>query len=210
LCGQTVLLLAERALYWKEAKMLVVADPHFGKGQVFRASGIPVPRGTTDDDLSRLSRLMDGLRPRRLLFLGDLIHGCMDTDIAFGPRGDRWRQSYGEVQMFLITGNHDRNAGQPPHQFRFEKIAARRTVAPFVFTHQPTADHSGYGIAGHLHPAVTIRGKGRQKETLPCFCIGDRQALLPAFGGFTGTQVIRPSAEDRVYVIAGDEVIDIC
>ena len=46
------------------------------------------------------------------------------------------------------------------------------------------------------------------KETLPCFCFGRRGALLPAFGIFTGHRVIRPARQDRIYVIAGDEVID--
>jgi hypothetical protein len=32
--------------------------------------------------------------------------------------------------------------------------------------------------------------------------------MLPAFGSFTGTQVIRPATEDRIYVVAGDEVIE--
>jgi len=55
---------------------------------------------------------------------------------------------------------------------------------------------------------VTVTGKGRLKETLPCFCFGPRAALLPAFGSFTGNQVIRPTSEDRIYVVAGDEVIE--
>ncbi len=79
---------------------------------------------------------------------------------------------------------------------------------PFAFTHKPKQDSSFYGIAGHLHPAVTLSGKGRLKETLPCFCFGPRAALLPAFGSFTGNQVIRPTFEDRIYVVAGDEVIE--
>lgn len=69
-------------------------------------------------------------------------------------------------------------------------------------------DSPCYGFAGHLHPAVTITGKGRMKENLPCFCFGPRMALMPAFGGFTGNQVIRPTIDDRVYVIAGNEVIE--
>jgi hypothetical protein len=33
--------------------------------------------------------------------------------------------------------------------------------------------------------------------------------LLPAFGSFTGNQVIRPDPEERVYVVAGNEVVEI-
>ncbi len=100
-------------------------------------------------------------------------------------------------------------------------IDPRRSVKRAVITHAH-ADHarwgsqsylcaqdgSFYGIAGHLHPAVTVTGKGRLKETLPCFCFGPRAAILPAFGSFTGTQLIRPTSEDRIYVVAGDEVVE--
>ena len=78
----------------------------------------------------------------------------------------------------------------------------------FLFNHKPKTVSSFCGIAGHLHPAVNVTGKGRQKETLSRFCFSPRFALLPAFGSFTGNQVIRPSPEDRIYVIAGDQVIE--
>ena len=89
-----------------------------------------------------------------------------------------------------------------------DQVAEKIILEPFVFTHKPELDSSLYGIAGHLHPAVTVTGKGGLKETLPCFCFGPRTALLPAFGSFTGNQVIHPTVDDRIYVIAGDEVIE--
>jgi len=45
LLGQNLILLPNRALMWREKRLLVVADPHFGKAQVFRDQGIPVPAG---------------------------------------------------------------------------------------------------------------------------------------------------------------------
>ena len=53
LYGQRLVLLPERAVFWKQAKMLIVADPHFGKAQVFRDSGIPIPGGPTAEDIRR-------------------------------------------------------------------------------------------------------------------------------------------------------------
>ena len=46
--GQQLDLLAERAIHWIEQRTLLIADPHFGKASVFRASGIPIPSGTTN------------------------------------------------------------------------------------------------------------------------------------------------------------------
>ena len=46
------------------------------------------------------------------------------------------------------------------------------------------------------------------KETLSCFCFGPCGAPLPAFGSFIGNQVIRPTDEDRIYLIADDEIVE--
>ena len=63
-----------------------------------------------------------------------------------------------------------------------------------------------YPIAGHVHPAVTLSGNGRA-ITLPCFYFGRDYALLPAFGEFTGTAVVRPRPGEGVFVLAGDEIV---
>jgi hypothetical protein len=43
--------------------------------------------------------------------------------------------------------------------------------------------------------------------TLPCFYFGRDYGLLPAFGEFTGTAVIRPRVGESVFVLAGDEIV---
>jgi len=208
LLGQHLILFPDRTRFWQEEKLLVVADLHFGKAQIFREYGIPIPAGTTADDLERLSYRMDQLQPRKLLFLGDLIHGRIEDSNDFKRSVDQWRQRHKKVELLLATGNHDLRSGDPPDQFRFDHVAAEIILGSFVFTHKPRFDGLFYGFAGHLHPAVTITGKGGLKETLSCFCFGPQGALLPAFGSFTGNQVIRPTSEDRIYVVAGDEVVE--
>lgn len=208
LLGQHLTLFPDRTLFWQEEKLLVVADLHLGKSQIFREYGIPIPAGTTADDLERLSYRMDQLQPCKLLFLGDLVHGRIEDSNDFKRSVDQWRQRHKKVELLLATGNHDRRSGDPPAQFRFDHVATEIVLGSFIFTHKPRLVSAFYGFSGHLHPAVTLTGKGRLKETLPCFCFGPRGALLPAFGSFTGTQVIRPTSEDRIYVVAGDEVVE--
>ncbi len=208
LLGQHLILLPDRTLFWREEQLLVVADPHFGKAQVFRENGIPIPGGTTGVDLERLSRQLERHKARKLLFLGDLIHGRVENQTNLNYQVDKWRRRHKNIELFLAIGNHDLRSGDPPHQFRFDCVAAEIILGPFSFTHKPRRNRSFYGIAGHLHPAVAITGNRGVKETLPCFCFGPRTALLPAFGGFTGSQVIRPSSDDRIYIVAGDEVIE--
>ena len=211
LFGQRLMLLSERAVFWKQTKMLIVADPHFGKAQVFRDSGIPIPGGTTAADIGRLSSLMERLQPDELLVLGDLMHGRIDGARNFSAIVDTWRRRWSGIHLTLVTGNHDLRAGPPPAPFKFDRIVAQHVCGPFVFRHkaQTTNSRSRYTIAGHVHPAVFVSGKGHQRETLPCFCFGEKGGLLPAFGSFTGNQVVRPEPSDRVYVVAGDEVVEI-
>lgn len=208
LLGQNLTLFPDRTLFWQEEKLLVVADLHFGKAQIFREYGIPIPEGTTTDDLKRLSYRMDQLQPRKLLFLGDLVHGRIENQNNLGQLVDKWRRRHKTVELLLAPGNHDLRYGDPPAQFQFDHVATEIILGSFIFTHKPRSYSSFYGIAGHLHPAVTITANAGLKERLPCFCFGPRGALLPAFGNFTGTQVIRPTPEDRTYVVAGDEVFE--
>lgn len=44
-CGQTLWLLADKALYWPARHTLLVADVHIGKAASYRALHQPVPRG---------------------------------------------------------------------------------------------------------------------------------------------------------------------
>ncbi|MDP3286967.1 MAG: DEAD/DEAH box helicase, partial [Methyloversatilis sp.] len=57
IAGESMTLLAERALWWPAQSTLLIADAHFGKGVTFRARGVAVPSGTSDDTLDRLAAL---------------------------------------------------------------------------------------------------------------------------------------------------------
>ncbi len=209
LLEQDLIVTPDRAVVWKQGRMLIVADPHFGKAQSFRERGIPVPCGTTSCDLDRLTRLILDFNPVKLLFLGDLTHDKIDRPAGFNRTIDEWRDRHVKLKLLLASGNHDRRSGEPPAAFRFDHVAGKIPWAPFSFSHNPETAEANYTIAGHLHPAVSLKGKGRMRETLPCFLFGNRFAILPAFGSFTGNQLIRPTPDDRVYVIAGDEVIEV-
>jgi len=61
-------------------------------------------------------------------------------------------------------------------------------------------------IAGHLHPALNLRGPGRDHLRLPCFCIESQLAILPAFGEFTGGWLVTPQAGRQLYAVGGQAV----
>lgn len=207
--GERVLLLPERALYHPRSGALLVADPHWGKAAAFRAAGVPVPGGTTTEGLARLTRALERSGASRLVILGDLFHAREGKSPATLAAARAWRERHASLPVTLIRGNHDRHAGDPPGELRIDCCDPPCAEPPFVLAHHPFDSPHGYVLAGHVHPSVTLRGVGRQRERLPCFHLGPRCGILPAFGEFTGTADVGVSPGDRVYVVAGERVIQI-
>ena len=207
IAGEEVVLLPERAMLWPAARTLLVADPHWGKAAAFRAAGLAVPGGTTGEGLARLSAALERTGARRLVILGDLFHARAGRSARVLDEAAGWRARHPEVSMVLVRGNHDRHAGDPPRELGIDCVDAPLVEPPFVLTHYPDPSPAGYVLAGHLHPSVSLRGRGRQRERLPCFHFGARVGVLPAFGPFTGTADVSVVPGDRVYVVTGDEVV---
>lgn len=202
---QTLALYPQRALYWQQADTLVVTDVHFGKAATFRAHGIALPAGTTQATLARLRDLLIQTRAARLLILGDLLHAKAGRSQAVLEQVTAWRQQFQTLAVDLVLGNHDLRAGRPPDAWDM-RCVEELVEPPFVWRHKPAPSDAGYVVAGHVHPAVRLRGPGEQM-TLPCFYFGDAGALLPAFGDFTGWGLIRPKSNEPVFVVAENSVI---
>ncbi|HXG69342.1 MAG TPA: ligase-associated DNA damage response endonuclease PdeM [Gemmatimonadaceae bacterium] len=207
LAAQSVWLLPERAVYWEERRTLLIADPHWGKAATFRAEGIPVPSGTTGDGLTRLRAMTERYPTRRIVFLGDFLHARAGRSEQMLAALARWRADCPDVELLLVRGNHDRHAGDPPGEMKIKCVDAPFADSPFVLCHHPVAHPDGHVLAGHTHPAARLTGAGRETMRLPCFLIGRRTTVLPAFGDFTGLGDIEPEMHDRVFVVAGDRVI---
>ncbi|HEU4828273.1 MAG TPA: ligase-associated DNA damage response endonuclease PdeM, partial [Gemmatimonadales bacterium] len=187
LAGESVRLLPERALYWEREEMLIAADLHWGKAAAFRAGGIPIPRGTTTADLSRIDRALARTGARRLALLGDLLHAREWRGAETVRVITAWRAAAGGLELLLIRGNHDRRAGDPPPDLKIEVVDGPVRLGPFALRHEPGRVEGAYVLAGHIHPGVTVRGLGRERLRLPCFAFGLSVGILPAFGEFTGT-----------------------
>jgi len=209
LAGERVHLLPERALYRPVNATLLVADPHWGKAAAFRAAGLPVPGGTTSEGLERLTRALERTGARRLVILGDLFHARQSKSPRTLEVLHAWRERHAALPITLIRGNHDRHAGDPPPGLAIEACNPPCGDAPFLYTHHPAPLPGGYVLAGHVHPSVTLRGVGRQRERLSCFHFGPRVGLLPAFGDFTGTADVAVVPGDRVFVVTGSRVMQV-
>jgi DNA ligase-associated metallophosphoesterase len=201
--GERVTLFAERALYWQSQRTLFVADVHLGKAATFRAHGVPMPRGVTASDLARLSRLVARAGASRVVVLGDFLHARAGRVPALDAAVRAWRSAHAALEIVLVRGNHDARAGDPPAAWEIDCREAPHALPPFLACHEPASPRSGYALCGHVHPGIRLHGHGEDSARLPCFVLGDRHAILPAFGRFTGLALVSPPRGVRIVAIAG-------
>lgn len=220
--GQRFDLFSARAALWRRAGTLIIADAHFGKAAAFRHHGVPVPAGTTQADVNRLSHLIDQTRARRLIILGDFLHARVGrADSTMSILG-AWRDRHAALEIVLVRGNHDQNAGDPPPQWNFTCVNEPLIEDKFAFFHDPAMTERGideagitcnpigrsyYSFAGHIHPCAILHDTDGSALRAACFYFGERQAILPAFGCFTGTHPIRPHRGERIFAIGPDDSV---
>ena len=207
--GERLRLMAERAVYWEQRETLLVADLHWGKAATLRAAAIPVPHGTTDCDLARLSQALERSGARRLVLLGDVLHARKGRAVKTLASVAAWRRGWPDLEILMVRGNHDRGAGDPPEELGIRCAEGPVAEGPFVYRHEPQGSEDGYTLAGHWHPGIRLRGLGGMKATLACFYFTEKFGVLPAFGSLTGLGVVSPVVGERVYGIAEGEVIGV-
>lgn len=204
--GIELWLLADKAIYWPEYKALLIADAHFGKAAAYRKLGQPVPHGTTASNLAVLDRMLSGYDTQWLIFLGDFLHAPGSHAPTTLAALHEWRQRHGHLRITLIRGNHDVRAGDPPAELAFDIVEELLLLGPLALQHEPHPHPSAHVLAGHVHPVYRLHGRGRQSLRLPCFQMGERVSLLPAFGAFTGGYLVDAAAGQRIYVVGDDQV----
>src|SRR6201992_764449 len=173
--GQDLILLPQKAIYWKQEKALIAADVHLGKVGHFRKAGIAVPRDMEQTDLSELSDLIFEYKPQKLIFLGDLFHSDMNADWEWFRM---WRQQHKKLEIILIRGNHD----IIHDKYYIELNVALHDelqIGPFLMLHHPMPYEKleqidAYAFCGHIHPGVNLSGRARQSITIPCFAFGEK------------------------------------
>ena len=205
--GARLGLLPQRAALLIDHATLLLADAHIGKAVSFRSLGVPVPRGTTTQTLQRLSDAVAASGAQRVVFLGDLLHSARAHAPATLEAFAMWRRQHAALELVLVRGNHDDRAGDPPAALGVRAVDEPWPLGPLALCHHPQTVPGAYVLAGHVHPGVVLVGRARQRLRLPCFRFGATLGVLPAFGAFTGLQVVRPAPGEQVYAIADDRVV---
>ena len=204
--GTRLLLLADKAAYWPEQNAMLIADVHFGKAAAYRALGQPVPPGTTAANLKRLDALLAHYPCRQLIFLGDFLHAPQSRTHGTLAALAQWRARHARLECLLVRGNHDARAGDPPTELDIAIVDEPYPLGPFALCHHPAVHPGLHTIAGHLHPAYCLQGKGRQRLRLPCFYSEEQLTVLPAFGDFTGGFDITDAPGRRIFVTGDDGI----
>ena len=198
----TFILHPTAALFWKEQAALLISDVHLGKIAHFRKYGAAIPQKALYKNYEILDTAIAHFKPEKLFFLGDLFHSSLNKE---WPIFEEWVKAT-PLEIVLIAGNHDIIS-----PLKYEAIGinvvTEHVAAPFFLTHHPEEREGFFNFSGHIHPAIRLKGSGRQSLKLPCFFKNKKQMILPAFGEFTGTHVLKPSSKNEVFAITENEVI---
>jgi DNA ligase-associated metallophosphoesterase len=198
--GQTLRLSPARCIFWEEEQLLLLSDLHIGKVAHFRKSGIAIPNQLFQEDINRLSGLVNAFKPRTILVTGDFFHSLANVEHQF--LGE-WRASLNDTKILLVRGNHEVLPDNAYVDLGIEVVGKEYHIPPFSFIHErpPLSNTEGYWFTGHIHPGIRFEGKGRQSLVLPCFHFAANHCVLPAFSRFTGKHLIEPGEGDQVYAI---------
>jgi len=191
-------------MFWEEKSVLLISDVHLGKISHFRKFGAAVPKHAMHKNYILLDELIKQYEPFNICFLGDLFHSSINREWDLF---ENWVAKT-PTKITLVTGNHDIIAPEKFEALDIDQIE-ELIIDDFLLTHHPEKREGLFNLCGHIHPAIKLRGFGRQKIKLPCFFKSKNQMVFPAFGTFTGTHVMTPKKEDEVFVIADNEIIKV-
>jgi DNA ligase-associated metallophosphoesterase len=203
----------QRCCWWEEENALILSDLHLGKSGHFRKEGISVPQGIYRADLQRLIAQLFYFKADRLIIVGDFTHSKANRELDHFLK---WRNDFPSLEIDLVKGNHDILADSWYRDAGITVFDENLLVGDFCFRHDLDSKgcndvpaHTAYTFVGHVHPGITVRGKGRQALHFPCFYFAKTHCILPAFSRFTGTFSVEQKKNETVYAIADDQLLRI-
>lgn len=190
--------------FWMEKSMLLISDVHLGKVSHFRKSGAAVPQKAVQKNFEWMTEAVDFFKPKTICFLGDLFHSSLNKEWELF---EQW-VSITNAEIILVAGNHDIIS---PIKYEGLNIQVVQEITSdgFLLTHHPEERDGFFNFSGHIHPAVRLRGAGRQTLRFPCFFKREHQMIFPAFGEFTGSHTLKPSKKDKVFAVTKEAVFQV-
>lgn len=200
-----------RTVFWEQEKILILSDLHLGKTGHFRKSGIAVPHAVMKEDMQRLVDAIQFFKPQQLVIVGDMFHSVENKEHELFLK---WRNDLAHVNMLLVKGNHDIVPAEWYAHASMEitdRIFIKNDIAFVHHIEDARAEEKEnfYFFSGHIHPAVSIKGAGRQSLRFPCFYFTKQFAVLPAFGKFTGTHLVKPAKNEKAFAVVNNNVMEV-
>lgn len=206
--GVMIETVVEGALWWADERLLIVADLHLEKGSAFAQHGQLLPPYDTRETLARLARVIKRFAPATVIALGDSFHDInAPLRMAASDRAALALLQVGRTWIW-IAGNHDPAAPEASAGDYMASLAIGR----LVLRHEPSTSPAPGEIAGHLHPAARVVGRGRSVRRR-CFAGDGERLIVPAFGAYAGGLNILDTAfaglftrPPMAYVLGNDRV----
>lgn len=181
------------ALYWHDQRLLVVSDLHLEKSSSCAKRGQFLPPYDTTLTLKALQSAICDYQPRTILSLGDSFH---DNHAVRRLSLDN-KKIIDEIStrhsLIWIKGNHDDQQIDIKGEW-----CEHKTIAGLTFRHQPSKNPINGEIAGHLHPAFSIKRCGVTIRRF-CFVTDKKRMIMPAFGAYTGGLDLRHKAFENLF-----------
>jgi len=184
--------------------MLLISDVHLGKVSHFRKFGAAVPHKAIPKNFELMTEVVQFFKPKTICFLGDLFHSSLNKEWALF---EKW-VSDTAAEIILVSGNHDIISPLKYENLNIKVVEEIKSDG-FLLTHHPEERKGFFNFSGHIHPAIRLRGSGRQTLRLPCFFKSEHQMIVPAFGEFTGNHTLKPSKKNEVFAITEEEVFQV-
>jgi DNA ligase-associated metallophosphoesterase len=187
--GDEVLMRCSGAAWLAASRTLIVADLHFEKGSAYARRGQMLPPYDTRETLNRLEAEVAATQPAVLVFLGDSFHDGKGEDRLHGDDGARIAALATGRTLAWVVGNHDADG---PKALPGETVD-EMTFGQLTLRHEPQDGAQPGELAGHLHPAARVKGRGRTVRRR-CFVTDGSRMVLPAFGSYAGGLNIKDKA----------------
>ena len=149
----------------------------------------------------------------RLIITGDLTHSSANKELDLFIK---WRKDFSLLTIDLVKGNHDILDDGWYEQAGINVYHEKMITGPFIFIHDlklrenlNSEDNELYAFTGHLHPAISLRGHGRQTLRFPCFYFTKEYCVLPAFSKFSGTFCVSPEKDETVFAVVENSLMQL-
>ena len=185
------------ALWIADARILVVADLHWGYVMSHRAQGNLLPAWGDADIADRLQALAFDYAPAEMIWLGDSLH-----TLAGAQAAEAFLRS-ATFPITIVSGNHD---------VRWVRAKDRSAVsrANYYLHHGDRAHEvptDTLEIVGHHHPAVSLSDGAGTRLKLPALIASKRRLVLPAFSPWASGTPWKLGTEGEVVYAIGTKRI---